>query len=151
MKDDEYDKSSCAFTYHLNKDKYLILPQCDSDGKFLATQCFGDKVVGGGRCFCYSETGDRIYGWAWRKDAENMTCACSRQMHKSDGKLTLHCDEMGNYESLQCTDGVCWCADNKSGELLQGTKLVPESMFDILPCCKYINCNLQQLVKWAGC
>lgn len=104
---------------------------------FLATQCFGDKVVGGGRCFCYSEAGDRIYGWAWRKDAENMTCACSRQMHQSNGELTLHCDDMGNYEPLQCTGGACWCADNQSGELLQGTKLVPESMFDILPCCKY--------------
>lgn len=133
-----YSKSTCAFTYHLNPANYPILPQCDIDGKFLATQCFGDKVVGGGRCFCYSETGDRIFGWAWRKDAENMTCACSRQMHKSNEELTLHCDDLGNYEPLQCTDGVCWCADNQSGELQHGTKLVPESMFNILPCCKYI-------------
>ena len=27
--------------------------------------------------------------------------------------VTLHCTELGNYESLQCDRGLCWCVEQK--------------------------------------
>ncbi|KAG6451433.1 hypothetical protein O3G_MSEX007164 [Manduca sexta] len=73
-----------------------------------------------GRCFCSDENGRRIFGQMWRNDASEMTCACSRkraELEKS-GRMTvsLHCTANGDYERLQCDDGICWCADPKTGQ-----------------------------------
>lgn len=42
------------------------------DGSFSAKQCKGGKVAG--RCFCHNEQGERIFGFDWWKNADNMTC-----------------------------------------------------------------------------
>ena len=98
---------------------------------------------GARRCFCYSETGNRISGWSWWREAQNMTCACSRLKYHLENQgeqdeNTLHCNEKGNFEALQCTNGICWCANETTGEMLHHTRAVPESMWTYLPCCKYI-------------
>lgn len=92
------------------------------------------------RCFCFAETGERIFGWEWWRDADDMTCACSRQRFKAEasGRLdvTLHCLPNGNFESLQCDMGICWCAEELTGQILPKTFAVPESLWTYLPCCK---------------
>lgn len=93
------------------------------------------------RCFCYSEKGDKIFGWEWWKDADNMTCKCSRQRYRAErsGRLdvTLHCLPNGNFEALQCDMGICWCADEQSGFIQPGTVAVPDNLWTFLPCCKF--------------
>ncbi|KAG8230535.1 hypothetical protein J437_LFUL011537 [Ladona fulva] len=66
-----------------------------------------------------------------------MTCACSKEVNsiialglRSD--VSLHCSSNGNYETLQCDDGLCWCADYKTGLPLYS--IVPEKMMNLLPC-----------------
>ncbi|CAD7082149.1 unnamed protein product [Hermetia illucens] len=140
-----FDKTTCSYTYHL---KHLsVLPTCEVDGTFAAVQCKGDRVMG--RCFCYSESGERIFGWAWRRDAEDMTCTCSRMKYKlmKSGQIdnTIHCDQKGNFEPLQCSNGVCWCADAKTGEIIHGTRAVPESMWTFLPCYDIVKMGLTYL------
>lgn len=65
--------------------------------------------------------------------------ACSRKRYKleSEGKIsTLHCLSNGNYEPLQCDSGICWCAEEKTGRIVNGTRAVPQTMWMKLPCCK---------------
>ncbi|XP_055842142.1 uncharacterized protein LOC129909166 [Episyrphus balteatus] len=130
----QLDKNTCAYSYHLAG--VTRLPSCEVDGSFAAVQCKGDRLSG--RCFCYSETGKRIHGWSWWRESEGMTCACSRMKYKMIqdglGDNTLHCDSMGNFEALQCTGGVCWCAEPTTGQILSGTRAVPEAMWKFLPC-----------------
>lgn len=42
----------------------------------------------------------------------------------------------GNYEPLQCDSGVCWCAEEQTGRIVNGTRPVPENLWTKLPCCK---------------
>jgi hypothetical protein len=49
--------------------------------------------------------------------------------------VTLHCDEQGNYEELQCDNGLCWCAEEKTGTPI--SRILPENMMIMLPCCEY--------------
>lgn len=69
-----------------------------------------------------------------------MSCACSRQRFYAEmnGRIdvTLHCQDNGNFERLQCDSGVCWCADEMTGFIEQDTFAVPESLWTFLPCCK---------------
>ena len=57
-----------------------------------------------------------------------MTCACSvkrwelEQNKVLDGEQTegrndvsLHCQEDGSYETLQCDNGKCWCVEQRRG------------------------------------
>lgn len=74
-----------------------------------------------------------------RNYKKNNTTACSRQRYKleSEGKIsTIHCTRNGNYESLQCDSGVCWCVEPKTGRIVNGTKAVPQALWTQLPCCK---------------
>lgn len=85
-----------------------------------------------GTFFIYSET----------SKLQKIETACSRQRYKleSEGKVsTLHCTRNGNYESLQCDSGICWCADKKTGEIVNGTRAVPQSMWTHLSCCKWFH------------
>lgn len=107
---------------------------CTSDGKFGPVQCKGDLFTG--RCFCADENGNRIFGQMWRREAAEMTCACSRRradMEASgDRVVTLHCTTSGDYEPLQCDNGMCWCAQPKTG---QPTVIpVREEDMNRLPC-----------------
>lgn len=65
--------------------------------------------------------------------------ACSRRRAELEAKenrtVTLHCTTSGDYEPLQCDDGLCWCAEPRTG---QPTVIpVPEEDMKRLPCCKY--------------
>uniref|UniRef100_A0A1B0DE61 Thyroglobulin type-1 domain-containing protein n=1 Tax=Phlebotomus papatasi TaxID=29031 RepID=A0A1B0DE61_PHLPP len=131
------DKKSCLFTHHLDQELFGQLPTCNpDDGTFAAKQCKGDFITG--RCFCYSEVGERIFGWDWWRNAEEMTCACSRKRHSLEkaGRhdVTLHCQQNGNYEELQCDEGACWCADPATGFIIEDTIAVPHHLWTLLPC-----------------
>ncbi|XP_063985399.1 uncharacterized protein LOC135166769 [Diachasmimorpha longicaudata] len=119
-------------------------PSCEADGTFSAKQCKGDEATG--RCFCYSPKGERIFGWSWWKDAENMTCACSRrraELRATRPDLSLHCTENGNYDELQCDNGLCWCTNPRTGQPLE--RIFPESMMKYLTCYKEHNVGTQYL------
>ncbi|XP_055538018.1 uncharacterized protein LOC129725806 [Wyeomyia smithii] len=133
-----YDRTTCLHTIHMQLEEELAgwYPRCNTDGTYASKQCRGDRLSG--RCFCYSEDGRRLFGWDWYKYAAKMTCACSRRRAKleSEGRtgVTLHCTQNGNYEELQCDSGVCWCADQHSGDPLVGTTVVHASLWQLLPC-----------------
>ncbi|XP_049781940.1 uncharacterized protein LOC126183757 isoform X1 [Schistocerca cancellata] len=126
------DSKSCP-QYGYDKD-ITWHPSCDADGKFSAVQCKGERATG--KCFCYSEDGERIFGEEWWKDAQNMTCACSRKVtqlqQQGRTNITLHCSDDGNFEVLQCDSEICWCADEKTGNPV--SVFVPETMMTTLPC-----------------
>ncbi|CAG9804770.1 unnamed protein product [Chironomus riparius] len=128
-------RNSCLHTMHLDN---MIgwKPSCEIDGSYSAKQCRGDNRTG--RCFCYSETGEKIFGWDWWKDSDKMSCACSRQRFYAEmnGRIdvTLHCLDNGNYERLQCDSGICWCADEITGYIEIETVAVPDSLWTFLPC-----------------
>lgn len=89
-----------------------------------------------GKFFIYCET----------TKLQKIKTACSRHRYKleSEGKVsTLHCTRNGNYESLQCDSGICWCADEKTGGIVDGTRAVPQNMWTHLPCCK---CHFLQVL-----
>lgn len=79
------------------------------------------------------------------KETDNFkTLACSRlvaEMKKTLGRtdITIHCDDWGNFEKLQCDQGLCWCADTYTGDPY--TPIVPEKLMERLPCCKYRDYN----------
>ncbi|KAL0872083.1 hypothetical protein ABMA27_004506 [Loxostege sticticalis] len=107
---------------------------CLPNGLFAPVQCKGDMFTG--RCFCSDENGNRIFGQMWRTDAREMTCACSRRRAELEATqkrgVTLHCTANGDYEPLQCDDGMCWCAQPKTGQPTVGP--VPEVDMRRLPC-----------------
>lgn len=131
------NKDSCHHLAHIDIDTWK--PECYPSGKYKEKQCRGDKVSG--RCFCFSETGQKIFGWDWRYNEQEMTCSCSRHRSTLEAKgriSTLHCQQNGNYEELQCDAGVCFCVDTKNGQLQAGTKILPDTLWTKLPCCKYL-------------
>ncbi|KAJ4439845.1 hypothetical protein ANN_07973 [Periplaneta americana] len=122
---------------------------------YAPIQCKGDKPTG--KCFCVDVNGKRIFGEALWSEASNMTCACSRRVEelRANGRLdvTLHCDTQGNFEELQCDNGVCWCAEERTG--VPKSRVLPEGMMKTLPCynatlvgSKYLRqCESQQVAQ----
>jgi len=111
-----------------------------------------DKGEEGSYRWCSDPKGNRLYGQeAVDWDISHMTCSCSRkywelqqtkQVSANDGldpwiqegrsDVSLHCDEKGNYEELQCDKGRCWCIQPKTGE---ATSIVlPVTLWHLLPC-----------------
>ncbi|XP_055538017.1 uncharacterized protein LOC129725805 isoform X2 [Wyeomyia smithii] len=131
----QLDTSTCLATNHIPP-KIRWKPTCDSAGNYLPKQCRGDRMLG--RCFCYSSSGNRIFGGDWRGKADDMTCACSRRRAdlEAGGRndVTLHCSANGNFEQLQCDGGACWCADAKTGEPWPQAPIVLPAMWKNLPC-----------------
>lgn len=129
--------ASCLHTMHFD-DLVSWKPNCEIDGSYASKSCRGDKLTG--RCFCVGETGERIFGWDWWRNADDMTCSCSRQRHRAEmsGRLdvTLHCLPNGGFEELQCDMEICWCADESDGHILKGTMAVPKALWTYLPCCE---------------
>ena len=39
-------------------------------------------------------------------------------------KVSLHCDELGSYEQLQCDNGNCWCVHEQTGGIIFVIKFV---------------------------
>ncbi|XP_021952389.1 uncharacterized protein LOC110849295 [Folsomia candida] len=110
-------------------------PQCEKDGSYSPKQCKGLRA--NGICFCVSKEGDRIFGTENRRQAENQTCACSRQVHelRESGHIaSFHCTPDGNYEPLQCdTDSaLCYCVEPKTGKMTGA--VLPENEWKKLPC-----------------
>ncbi|XP_075978871.1 uncharacterized protein LOC142978345 [Anticarsia gemmatalis] len=107
---------------------------CLPDGTFAPVQCKGDLFTG--RCFCTNANGVRIFGQMWRSEADDMTCACSRRRAELEvlgsRVITLHCTASGDYEPLQCDDGMCWCAQPSTGQ--PTVTPVPEADMTRLPC-----------------
>ncbi|CRK99450.1 CLUMA_CG012578, isoform A [Clunio marinus] len=130
------ERTSCLHTMHFDENLVGWKPKCEIDGTYSPKQCRGDKLTG--RCFCYAEAGERVFGWKWWRNADSMTCTCSRQRYKAEksGRLdvTVHCLSNGNYEDLQCDMGICWCADESDGHIVKGTFAVPEALWTYLPC-----------------
>lgn len=66
--------------------------------------------------------------------------ACSRLRTELEeaGRLdvSLHCLPNGNYEELQCDSNVCWCAEEKTGDVQIDTVAVTIHLMTYLPCCK---------------
>ena len=63
--------------------------------------------------------------------------ACSYRVNKLKKErkdVSLHCTADGNYEELQCDNGLCWCAEPLTGQPTQ--RVYPESLIFYLPCCK---------------
>lgn len=159
--------ASCYHTMHFDE---LVgwVPTCEIDGTYAARQCRGDKLTGRFysisffwrismkikfylRCFCYAEGGERIHGWAWWNQADNMKCACSRQRFEAEksGRLdvTLHCEPNGDYEELQCEMGICWCADKVDGHIKKDTFAVPDSLWTYLPCCRLMTFEFYRSIR----
>ncbi|XP_050672125.1 uncharacterized protein LOC126970321 isoform X2 [Leptidea sinapis] len=88
-----------------------------------------------GRCFCTDMEGNRIFGQMWRREASEMSCACSRARHELEVEghvVTLHCTPNGDYEPLQCNEGMCWCVEPSTG---QPTVIpMPQADMNRLPC-----------------
>ena len=39
-------------------------------------------------------------------------------------QVSLHCDELGSYEQLQCDNGNCWCVQEQTGGIIVVIKIV---------------------------
>jgi len=132
------NSSSCQYVAD-NNTHISWKPRCNG-ADYEPVQCKGDRPTG--RCFCFDKKGNRIFGEQLWAEAENMTCACSRRVQELQDQgrkdVTLHCNEQGNYEELQCDNGVCWCAEEKTGTPI--SRILPENMMTMLPC--YENASL---------
>ncbi|XP_069703617.1 uncharacterized protein [Periplaneta americana] len=146
------DANSCVGKALSGYDSWT--PRCIGTD-YAPIQCKGDKPTG--KCFCVDVNGKRIFGEALWSEASNMTCACSRRVEelRANGRLdvTLHCDTQGNFEELQCDNGVCWCAEERTG--VPKSRVLPEGMMKTLPCynatlvgSKYLRqCESQQVAQ----
>ena len=49
--------------------------------------------------------------------------------------VTIHCNEKGNFETVQCDNGFCWCMDPLNTDRLKSTsKVLHENLKEQLPC-----------------
>ena len=112
------------------------------------------------RCFCYSKTGTRIFGFDWKDKSDKMKCrtfrtimpinsvvirvfssaVCSRlvddlKKNPDNMDMTYHCSPNGNFEPLQCNRGLCYCANVYSGQPISYS--VAEQWWTTLPCCNW--------------
>ncbi|OXA55675.1 uncharacterized protein LOC110848902 [Folsomia candida] len=125
-----HDKRALAFS----NDLYWT-PRCEEDESYSPKQCKGS--YSGGICFCVSKEGRRIFGTEYQRQAQNQTCACSRQVHelRESGHIaSFHCTPDGNYEPLQCDteSGLCYCVEPKTGKMTGA--VLPENEWKNLPC-----------------
>jgi len=128
-------------------------PRCDTSGMYSAVQhkhsISQEKAA---YRWCSSPEGERIYGKElFNEEESQMTCACSLKKWelqqekvwtdvvtdeeiniKGRDDVTLHCTELGNYEKLQCDNGLCWCVEERSGDVI--SMVVPENVVVVLPC-----------------
>ncbi|RWS21872.1 uncharacterized protein B4U80_14091 [Leptotrombidium deliense] len=104
-------------------DRFTIpLPQCDLiSGNYKPKQCIGSI------CFCVNvETGKRLFGHSERVASDKLGCRCTQTFNQllSDYREKLdffsdihpHCDSLGNFQRLQCSRNICFCADEYTGK-----------------------------------
>ncbi|XP_042207770.1 uncharacterized protein LOC121856343 [Homarus americanus] len=148
----DWEKSSCLNTQMLYdeavagingetyvhfRDDYRWRPQCTVEGDFAPKQCKGP--IGEQRCVCVDPDGNSLYGAAFPLQMDlfkSMNCMCSRRVWELQQQgvtsVTLHCQENGNYEPLQCEDEWCYCMDPDTAQPY-GSRL-PEKATRLLPC-----------------
>lgn len=70
-------------------------------------------------------------------NTELLACSRRRADLLAEGKnyISFHCDSNGNFEDLQCSNGLCWCVEPQSGKLI--SPVIPQKAMTKLPCCKY--------------
>jgi len=129
-------------------------PECTNNGVFHPVQLRESRNIQYSPNFmwCSAPNGDRLFGAAReRQGKENgMRCGCSRKRWELEQEKTmekvgeedfrvparddvsLHCDELGSYEQLQCDNGNCWCVQEQSGKAV--STVVPEALVKLLPC-----------------
>ncbi|XP_069957398.1 uncharacterized protein [Cherax quadricarinatus] len=119
------------------RDDYRWRPECTLDGQYAEKQCKGPYTEK--RCLCADPSGGTIYGKAfrWQTDLyDTMNCKCSRRVWEMTqagaSSVTLHCQENGNYEALQCEDGWCYCVIPDTG--VPYGAFLPENAMELLPC-----------------
>ena len=101
---------------------------CDDEGLFLARQC--DPVSN--ECFCvFADTGFPIKPSLDDKECsivhDNRTL-CVREFVKGcsgNSCFLPQCDAKGNYKSMQCHGGSCYCVNQLSGAETPGIRLRP--------------------------
>merc|ERR1712130_102882 len=97
--------------------------------------------------WCSNPNGERLFGAARPRqgEEEGMTCSCSRKRWELEQEkagedfhlparddVSLHCNDFGNFEELQCDNGNCWCVLPQTGKAV--STVVPESLVKLLPC-----------------
>lgn len=134
---DNYLNDVVSSNYKSYRDDYRWQPVCTKEGNYDAKQCIGPRDKP--RCVCVDPEGNRLFGLAFPEQEElynTMNCKCSRaaweRKQAGQTRVTLHCQENGNYEPLQCEDEWCYCVDPATGDLY-GSRL-PESAMHMLPC-----------------
>jgi len=125
----------------------LWSPVCDEVGLYNAVQFKASREEEGQYRWCSSPRGDMLFGKEQvTLEKSQMTCACSVKRweleqekiltggEKIDRRrdVSLHCEEDGSYETLQCDKGKCWCVENSRGKPI--SIVVPESLVELLPC-----------------
>ncbi|XP_042207846.1 uncharacterized protein LOC121856379 isoform X1 [Homarus americanus] len=132
---DQYDSDLDEFPFY--KVDFRWRPSCTPEGLYTEKQCKGP--YSNKRCVCVDAYGTSIYGkaFSWQRDLyDNMNCMCSRRVWELQQEgvtsVTLHCQENGNYEPLQCEDDWCYCMDPDTA-LPYGSSF-PDAMKEHLPC-----------------
>ncbi|XP_062311043.1 thyroglobulin-like isoform X13 [Osmerus eperlanus] len=107
------------------------VPQCDSEGRFLPTQC----RVSTGQCWCVNAAGDEVPGTLTSPGQTRPTCPVrlmtrcefwSASVSHLPGAYVPQCDSQGQFLPTQCrvSTGQCWCV-TPAGEMVSGT-LTPQ-------------------------
>ncbi|XP_013405500.1 uncharacterized protein LOC106170253 [Lingula anatina] len=104
----------------VNRPLGLEAPKCNDDGTFAA------KQVRGSMSYCVDACGDML-NYDMRHRWEDHDCQCARDLDDYQqlgivGKM-YNCDKYGNYDKIQCSGSVCFCAD-RTGKMLQATQPV---------------------------
>ncbi|KAL4218178.1 Cell surface proteoglycan [Mactra antiquata] len=104
------------------------VPDCDNEGKFEKVQCVKDDRAGKHECWCVDYDGIKIDGTIMAHPkkpdcvygANLKTCVFQMVQSRQDllGAYRPRCDEMGEYEPMQCQGSLCWCVDSIGNEIV---------------------------------
>jgi len=122
------------------QDPSTFVPVCNAAGFFEPKQCHGSD------CFCVDQDGNEVRKTR-RKAQTKINCkkyaTSSKLLSKCEkmrdaGKAGKHvmtpsCDANGMYESTQCSEKMCWCAQ-PNGKLIPNT--FHKKMVDRAPNCR---------------
>ncbi|XP_071524588.1 uncharacterized protein [Panulirus ornatus] len=93
-------------------------PRCDQYGRYSASQCSP-----GSTCYCVNAEGERLFGEGPITDQDKIDCQCSSYWEETKSKglnFGLRCLPNGNFDPLQCFDGICFCYDYATNSLTYG-------------------------------
>ncbi|XP_053621167.1 uncharacterized protein LOC128681368 [Plodia interpunctella] len=93
-----------------NMDYHNSLPQCLPDGSKGRT-----ALLGNGTKICVDEREEQIDNYSaapGTPEFEDMDCKCALTSHIMTSNELPVCCKNGNFRSVQCRRGVCWCVDS---------------------------------------